>query len=141
MTFEIVMVVMAFLVVAIWIAGVHNWRNMEIRERIARIEKGLEVPPIEAAGAPNYLLRGLQWTLASIALTIVMLTAHAELREKHLVHDERVVDGKLVSIPLRFEERPAIPRAATQLGLIPGAIGIAYLIYYWTQRKRQPPTT
>lgn len=139
MSFEIVMGIMAFLVVAIWIAGVHNWRNMEIRERIARIEKGLDVPPIASAGSPNYLLRGLQWTLSSIALTIVLFAAHSELKENHLVHDERVVDGKLVSIPLRFEERPAIPRVATQIGLIPGAIGVAYLIYYWTQRKR-PPT-
>jgi hypothetical protein len=82
------------------------------RERLAAIDKGMEVPPLppelfdgrsRACGPANGLLRGLIWS----AIGIGMLVA---LRE--------VLDD------------------AALLGVIPLLIGVAYLIYYFVEGRK-----
>jgi hypothetical protein len=79
------------------------------QERLAAIEKGLELPPRPpdlaggvAAKAPRYLLKGLIWLLIGIAVFLAVG-----------VNDSW---------------------ATAMFGLIPAAIGAAYLIYAVTQK-------
>ena len=83
------------------------------RERMAAIDKGMELPPLPAhvfgdapqnCGPANYLLRGLIWS----AIGIGMFVALAK------VSDEE----------------------AAYLGAIPLAIGIAYLAYYAIEGRK-----
>jgi cadmium resistance protein CadD (predicted permease) len=57
-----------------------------------------------------YLLRGLLWLLAGLAITLCLAVLTPPL-----------FDG---------------PRATALLGLIPVFVGIAYLIFYWTESRR-----
>jgi len=87
------------------------------KERMAAIEKGMEVPPLPAElfrdrrrrEPSDYLRRGLIWLLVGIAILIALL-----------------------SMP------GAAPRAAFW-GLVPAAIGLAQLIFYFVE-GRKPPT-
>ena len=84
------------------------------KERLAAIDKGIELPPLppELAGAgpkgrPRYLLRGLVWLFVGL--------------------------GTLMALS-------GITRSETErvwmLGFIPTGIGLAYLIYYFVEGKR-----
>lgn len=82
------------------------------RERLAAIDKGLELPPetpdpeLDPRNRrPRYLLRGLVWTFAGLAFSLFL----------YRVADEDV----------------------STLGLIPASIGLAYLIFYFVEGKRQ----
>ena len=80
------------------------------RERLAAIEKGIELPPLppEFGGcsprAPRYFLKGLVWFLIGLALT--------------------------VALGVNDDWETAL------FGLIPTAIGLAYLIYYFIEGKK-----
>ncbi|HXQ63654.1 MAG TPA: DUF6249 domain-containing protein [Steroidobacteraceae bacterium] len=83
------------------------------RERLAAIEKGLELPPdppdSDASGGrrrPRFLLRGLVLLFVGIALTVAM------------------------------QQLPG--NAPYLFGTIPGAIGLGYLIYYFIEGRREP---
>lgn len=82
------------------------------RERLAAIDKGMEVPPLppelfdggqRARGPGNYLLRGLIWSAIGIGILIAL---------RNLDED------------------------AASLGIIPLLIGVAYLIYYFVEGRK-----
>ncbi|HXQ32071.1 MAG TPA: DUF6249 domain-containing protein [Steroidobacteraceae bacterium] len=84
------------------------------RERLAAIDKGLELPPdppdFDANRArPRFLLRGLVLIFLGISLTIAML----QLRG---------------SVPYLF-------------GMIPAAVGLGYLVYYFIEGRRESSPT
>jgi hypothetical protein len=82
------------------------------QERMAAIEKGIEVPPIPDAffmnpanqGTGRDLLKGLVWLFVGVGLTVA------------LYHEG--------------EKKEAL------FGLIPAGIGLAYLIYYAVEGRR-----
>ena len=86
------------------------------KERMAAIEKGMDVPPLppeffqdtrrRTRSPSDYLRRGLVWLLAGVALVFAMY--------QHGSHD-------------------------AYWGAVPAAIGLAYLIYYYLEGRR-PPT-
>jgi len=82
-------------------------RRIESQEILAALEKGMEITLPDKKR--NYLLPGLIWTLLGIVITI----------------------GMAVSIP------PDAPRAAWVWGLIPVAIGAAFLIMHYLEQKKQ----
>jgi hypothetical protein len=88
------------------------------QERMAAIERGMEIPPLPAERtAPNRtrseLLPGLIWLLLGLALTAAM----------HQLGAAQEVEGLAV------------------WGLVPTAVGVAYLIYYVLEGRRhaEPP--
>jgi hypothetical protein len=83
------------------------------RERLAAIDKGMEVPELPAElfdggrrirGPGNYLLRGLIWSAVGIGMLIAL---------REMLDD------------------------ASSLGVIPLLIGVAYLIYYFVEGRKQ----
>ena len=78
------------------------------RERLAAIERGIELPPesdLAEIRRPRYLLRGLLWTFGGVAAFLAL---------------RAVVGGD-----------------ESMLGLIPAAIGVAYLVFYFVQGRRE----
>jgi hypothetical protein len=88
-------------------------------ERLAAIERGMEVPalPIEILGSPpisrSALLSGLIWLLVGLALMAGL----------HGLDGDAGFGGSYV------------------WGLVPTAVGVAYLIYYFVEGRKhgQPP--
>jgi hypothetical protein len=83
------------------------------KERLAAIEKGIELPPalgVEAEGSaasarrPSYLLRGLVWLFLGIGVALAL----------------NRIEG----------------RDEAMLGAIPIGIGLAYLIYYFAEGRK-----
>ena len=95
-------------------------RLMELHhaERMAAIERGMEIPPFptEILGSPpasrSMLLPGLIWLLVGLALMV-------GLHEFNSTHFE----------------------GFSVWGLVPTAVGVAYLIYYFVEGRKsvQPP--
>jgi len=84
------------------------------KERLAAIDKGMELPPlpIELLGAgpkgrPRYLLRGLIWLFVGLGTLIALSGITSAEAEK-----------------------------TWMLGFIPTGVGLAYLIYYFAEGRR-----
>jgi hypothetical protein len=85
------------------------------RERMAAIERGMELPPlpesfyqsIKPARRSSYLLPGLVWLFVGIGIFVALgAVAGADVRN---------------------------------FGLIPAGVGLAYLIYYVVEGRKLPP--
>ncbi|MCU0975398.1 MAG: DUF6249 domain-containing protein [Steroidobacteraceae bacterium] len=82
--------------------------DLRHKERMAAIEKGLELPPDPPEmdiRRPRYLLKGLVWSFTGAAV-YVMLDSLAGAEE-------------------------------AKIGLIPVAVGLAYLVYYAVQGRKE----
>ena len=91
-----------------------NIYELHHKERLAAIEKGIELPPlpVELIGAapksrPRYLLRGLVWLFIGLGTM-----------------------AGLAGVTRGEEEKVWL------LGLVPTGVGLAYLIYYFVEGKR-----
>jgi hypothetical protein len=90
------------------------------RERMAAIERGMDIPPLPESWLgparqrkPRYLLTGMIWLFLGIALFVFL---------RGIVRPE-----------------PAV----AYVGLIPGGIGLAFLLYYFIEgrhEKLEPPS-
>jgi hypothetical protein len=99
-----------------------NRRKMIHRERLAAIEKGVDLPPLEQEAKRSswniqrfLLLAGLVWLSLGIA-TFVTLSAL-------LAHPTPVTEG--------------IPQGMQWIGLAPTCIGLSHLIVYLIGRKTE----
>ena len=88
----------------------HRATELRHRERVAAMEKGIELPPEPVLGRHAYLLRGLVWLFTGIALSIFLTAFAVADRDRDLY-------------------------GAAVLGLIPAGVGAAYLIVYRVQSK------
>lgn len=82
--------------------------DLRHRERLAAIERGVELPPEVVDGEirrPRFLLRGLIWTFVGIAAY--------------------------------FPLRGLAGTDESMLAMIPLAVGLAYLIYYFVQGRKE----
>jgi hypothetical protein len=86
------------------------------KERMAAIEKGMEVPPLppeffadprrnRARGPADYLRKGLVWLLVGVAATVALRSTH---------------DSDFL------------------WGLVPVAVGVAYLLFYYLEGRKLP---
>jgi hypothetical protein len=139
--------------------GRHRNEQMLHQERMAGLEKGVLAPAplLPAPWSPRvYLLRGLIWSLAGVAL-IVFLLGMALSTEQHATAESMAYDAQHVarnlSIPVdqamqivekdRVGRNYGTPASIALLGLIPLAVGLAYLVFYYTDpsRKLSEPRT
>jgi hypothetical protein len=123
-------------------------RELDHREKLAAIEKGVDLPVRETAPwtPRTYLLHGMIWLFAGLA-SFVALSAIAAT-SRHIVSlEERLVavndarfrgatpaEAEMLLHEPRQEE--GIPIGIGFLGLIPVGVGLAYLIFYRVESKK-----
>ena len=129
------------------------------RERMAAIDKGIDIKPIllnavPAFGHRLYLLRGLVWLLAGVALAGVLAVTSPLFKSpdrgpverlEYKLHRARAlrdlggtpeqIDAMEKEIE-RAERRHEPPPPLQIAGLIPISVGIAYMIFYLLEEKR-----
>jgi len=134
----------------------HHKMQLAHAERMAALEKGVVVPATESAApwTPRvYLLRGLIWTSVGIVLTLGLFVAAVATHTRGGESAEfmsmraRTVSQNL-QIPIdqarQIVEKDDAERAKAQappialafLGLIPLAVGLAYLVFYRSEASK-----
>ncbi len=152
----VLILVIAFLVMR------HQKELLRHRERMATLDKGLPPPPAPPRLAPHriYLLRGMIWTMVGAMLTVLMLAflsaaATAEhprpedlLREKlwrqKNLRDMGATEQQIAEVERVRPENPrrsGPPVVMGLIGLVPAAVGVAYLLFYRSEEKRLAQTS
>ncbi len=132
--------------------------RMQHRERLAALDKGVDIKPIllnavPAFGHRVYLLRGLVWLFAGAAL-LASLTVIAPFWDKtddprhklefklmraRNLKDMGATEAQLSAMEAEIEragrDRPN-PRLIGLVGLVPMFTGFAYLVFYALEEKR-----
>ena len=141
----------------------HRDQQMLHRERMAALEKGVDVPlaaPLRVS--PRlHLLRGLMWTFASLGLVIFLLgmTWATEKPTYNLNITYNAHELEKLGVPQQEARKLAeqdakaraqgMPEGYALFGLIPMGVGIAYLVFYYSEESRrraeiarsEPPAT
>lgn len=123
-------------------------REMEHKQKLAAMEKGLELPvPQSAPWTPHtYLLHGMIWLFAGIAsfvaLSAIAVTSHhlmpVEARIA-AVNDARFRGATPAEVEMLLHaprDEEGIPVGVGFLGLIPVGVGLAYLIFYRVESRK-----
>jgi len=125
------------------------------QERMAALEKGAAVPVARALApwSPRvYLLRGLIWSASGLAIMICLLGLAASSHRQEST-ESRMWRAKTLTASLAISmdqaqqivdkdsasERQGMPFGIALLGLIPLGVGIAYLVFYYTDESRKNP--
>ena len=134
-------------------------RNLQMfhQERMAALEKGTVVPigHTLAPWSPRvYLLRGLLWGFGGAALVISLLGVAASTRrpltaENTLYRAQSLAQSAKITIEeakqIVEQDRKAreqgVPWSVALFGLIPLAVGLAYLVFYYTGQSRRMAAT
>ena len=141
---------LVFACVAVFLALAYRYhaREMDHKETLAAIEKGVKPPaPQSAPWTPRtYLLHGMIWLFVGIA-SFVALTGIAVTSRRQLSWEARLAEVndarfrgatpeelKILLNSPRQEE--GIPIGLGFLGLIPIGVGLAYLIFYRIESKK-----
>ena len=142
-----VVLLFAFFTVFISLAYRYHMRELDYKQRLAAIEKGVDPPlPQSAPWTPrSYLLHGMIWLFAGIgaflALSAVAVTSHrvvpaevsvraaTEARQNGATPEE-------IQLLLHDRQEEGIPIGLGFLGLIPIGVGLAYLIFYRVETRK-----
>jgi Flp pilus assembly protein TadB len=149
-----IFVLIAILVVIV-VALYLRHRNLQMfhQERLAALEKGTAVPigHTLAPWSPRvYLLRGLLWSFGGAALVISLLGIAVSTRrpltaENTLYRAQYLAQGAKISLEEakqivekdREAKEQGMPSSVALFGLIPLAVGLAYLVFYYTGQSRR----
>jgi hypothetical protein len=149
-----IFVLIAILVVIVMALYLRH-RNLQMfhQERMAALEKGTAVPigPTLAPWSPRvYLLRGLLWSFAGAALVISLLGIAASTRRpltaenilfraQYLAQSAKISpeEAKQIIEKDREARGQGMPSSVALFGLIPLAVGLAYLVFYYTGESRR----
>lgn len=141
--------------VVILVALYLRFRNLQLfhQERMAALEKGAPVPVGHALApwSPRvYLLRGLLWSFAGVALIVSLLGIAAATHRPESGADTlwrartlsqslniSAEQAKEIAEKDRDVRQNGIPSSVALLGLIPVGVGLAYLVFYYTGDKRR----
>jgi len=117
----VIVAIIAYFAFRQWIQ--HHRRVLVHRERVAAIEKGIELPSLDVEVKRSsfnvqrmLLLSGLIWVSIGIAAYVVL--------------------SVILSFPTTDSTKD-IPRGMQLVGIAPIGIGIAHLITYWVGAKRE----
>ena len=137
----------------------HRRREIQHREWMAALEKGVPLPEvsrIEAGmdSARTYLLRGLIWLACGLTLTVFLVgvwmtsgnrpSLDEQIRQaRDLGYTQEEIREMAVDLRRRALVTPSVPGfplGLTFVGIVPAGIGIAYLVFYRAEsrRERQP---
>lgn len=151
--FLIILLIAALVVIVV--ALYLRYRNLQMfhRERMAALEKGAPVPMVHALSpwSPRvYLLRGLLWSFAGLALVVSLLgiaasTHRRESAEMTLYRAKSIArsldvpaeEAKQIAEKDRDTQQYGMPWSVALLGLIPVGVGLAYLVFYYTGDTRR----
>jgi hypothetical protein len=139
---EAIVVLVGFMIVgAIVVLSLNNrfrLRELDHKEKLAAIEKGVDLPVRETAPwtPRTYLLHGMIWLFAGLA-TFVALSAIASTS-----HHVMPIEARLAAVnDARFrgatpEELEMLLKAPRQDEGIPIGVGLAYLIFYRVESRK-----
>ena len=132
-----------------------RYRRLELRhrERMVAFDKGIPIPPdppeTGATTLETYQLRGLIWLAAGIGLGVVlfimmpMLAGQSQralfFQEQNLKqagYTKEEIREAINTEEARIEVQRQRSRSLAALGILPAAVGAAYLFFYYEQRKR-----
>jgi predicted nucleic acid-binding Zn ribbon protein len=140
--------------VVILVALYLRYRNLQMfhQERLAALEKGTQIPighTLSPWSPRVYLLRGLLWSFAGVALIVSLLGIAASThqpesaettlwRAQNLAHSLNISaeEAKQIAEKDRDARRNGMPFSVCLLGLIPVGVGLAYLVFYYTGERR-----
>jgi hypothetical protein len=123
------------------------------QERMSALEKGTSIPlgPEPAPWSPRvYLLRGLIWSFSGAGLIVCLLgLAWASQRPQSatIVAMRAREISQALQIPIdqarqiaekdQATEKQGMPPGIAVLGVVPLAVGLAYLLFYFTDDSRK----
>jgi len=133
-----------------------RYRRLELRhrERMVAFDKGIPIPPdppeAEANTLETYQLRGLIWLAGGIGLSVmlfIMMPIIAGQSQRALFFQEQnlkqagytkeEIREAINAEEARIEVQRQRSRGLAAFGILPGAVGAAYLIFYYEQRNRR----
>lgn len=131
----------------------HQRRALIHKERLAAIEKGIDPPqlPPDRQSAPwtpeRYMLSGLIWLFAGLAITAALaalsgtsnrpITTEEKIRMANMARSSGATDEEIKRLWADTSSRPnGLPLGVAAIGLIPTAVGAAYLVFYGLERKK-----
>jgi hypothetical protein len=143
------------IIIALGLYYRHKKEELIHRERLIALEKGVDLPieqprPIVPMDPTRrYLLSGLIWLLSGIAVSIFLFALSSTMphRDFTSLQDRQAKMEALRNLGASDRElrmvlydegrhQPEIPIGVGTAGFIPIAIGLAYLIFYFSERKR-----
>jgi hypothetical protein len=139
-----------FLVGVIVVVSLNNRfkvREIEHKEKLAALEKGVELPVRQSAPwtPRTYLLHGMIWLFAGLAsllaISAIAITSHtpypAEMRVRAVADArQRGATPEEIQMLLHDNQESGLPIGVGLLGLIPVGVGIAYLIFYRIESRK-----
>jgi hypothetical protein len=124
-------------------------RELEHKEKLAALEKGVDLPAQQSAPwtPRTYLLHGMIWLFAGLASVFAIFAIAAtstrppSVEDKlRAVSDARVRGATPEEIQMLLNEpsrnREGMPVGLAMLGLIPVGVGLAYLIFYRVETRK-----
>jgi hypothetical protein len=142
-----VVILFSFFVIFIALAYRYHVRELDHKQTLAAIEKGVNPPlPQSAPWTPRtYLLHGMIWLFAGIAsfiaLSGVAATSHHPYPAEMIVRAatearEHGATPEEVQMILHGRDEEGIPIGLGLLGLIPIGVGLAYLVFYRVESRK-----
>jgi hypothetical protein len=124
-------------------------RELQHKERLAAIEKGVALPELTDVeiGPRIYLLRGMIWVFSGIALSVflfgISVATHRpksiedRLREAKVIEQLGGDENQIRQARTDTTPQESVPAAVSLVGLIPFGVGLAYVLFYRIETRRR----
>jgi len=144
-----ILMVLVFACVTVFVGFAYRYhvREMEHKQTLAAIDKGVDPPvPQTAPWTPRtYLLHGMIWLFAGLASFVALSAIAVTSRRPYPVEmtvraaseaRERGATPEEIQMILTGREEEGVPMGLGFLGLIPVGVGLAYLIFYRVESRK-----
>jgi hypothetical protein len=95
-----------------------------------------------------YLVRGLIWLFGGVGLTVFLfglavtstepISLSSKLFEGQRLREAGGTEEQVKQLVNSYEVRRHVPEGLSLIGLVPIGVGLAYLIFYFGERKQLP---
>jgi hypothetical protein len=145
-----ILLILVFACVTVFVGFAYRYhvREMEHKQVLAAIEKGVDPPlPQMAPWTPRaYLLHGMIWLFAGlasfVALSAIAVTSRRQIpievtvRAATEAREQGATPEEIQMLLHTPREEEGFPLALGFLGLIPIGVGLAYLIFYRVESRK-----